>query len=115
MVTIKSDDTLLTAYNRMRASDISQLPVLKDGKLVGIVDEEDLMLNVYKDESLFSKSINSIMVSDLDIIDVNSEESKLYNILSEGKVAIVFDKENFLGFITKGDLINRYKSSFMLS
>ena len=55
------------------------------------------------------------MVSDLDIIDVNSEESKLYNILSEGKVAIVFDKENFLGFITKVDLINRYKSSFMLS
>tara|TARA_B100000029_G_scaffold512037_1_gene607633 strand:- start:815 stop:2194 length:1380 start_codon:yes stop_codon:yes gene_type:complete len=115
MVTIKSDDTLLTAYNRMRASDISQLPVLKEGKLVGIVDEEDLMLNVYKDESLFSKSINSIMVSDLDIIDVNSEESKLYNILSEGKVAIVFDKETFLGFITKVDLINRYKSSFMLS
>ena len=115
MVKIKSDDTLLTAYNRMRASDISQLPVLKEGKLVGIVDEEDLLLNVYRDESLFSKSIESIMVTKLETLDVNSDEGSLYEILSQGKVAIIFDKDLFVGFITKVDLINRYKGIFNLN
>ena len=115
MISIKPGDTLMTAYNRMRASDVSQLPVLEEEKLVGIVDEEDLLLNVYKDENLFSKSIDSIMVSDLETIDVYSDENTLYNILSEGKVAIIFEGEIFLGFITKVDLINRYKSLLKVS
>ena len=112
MISVKPQDTLMTAYNRMRASDVSQLPVLEEEKLVGIIDEEDLLLNVYKDETLFSKSIDSIMVRDLETIDVNSDEKELYKILSEGKVAILFDANIFLGFITKVDLINRYKSLF---
>ena len=115
MISIKPGDTLMTAYNRMRASDVSQLPVLEQEKLVGIVDEEDLLLNVYKDENLFSKSIDSIMVCDLETIDVNSDENALYKILSEGKVAIIFEGEIFLGFITKVDLINRYKSLLKVS
>ena len=115
MISIKPGDTLMTAYNRMRASDVSQLPVLEEEKLVGIVDEEDLLLNVYKDENLFSKSIDSIMVSDLETIDVDSDENTLYKILSKGKVAIIFEGEIFLGFITKVDLINRYKSLFKVS
>ena len=115
MISIKPGDTLMTAYNRMRASDVSQLPVLEEEKLVGIVDEEDLLLNVYKDENLFSKSIDSIMVSDLETIDVDSDENTLYKVLYEGKVAIIFEGEIFLGFITKVDLINRYKSLFKVS
>ena len=115
MISVKPQDTLMTAYNRMRASDVSQLPVLEEEKLVGIIDEEDLLLNVYKDETLFSKSIDSIMVRDLETIDVNSDEKELYKILSEGKVAILFDANIFLGFITKVDLINRYKSLFKVS
>ena len=115
MISIKPGDTLMTAYNRMRASDVSQLPVLEEEKLVGIVDEEDLLLNVYKDENLFSESIDSIMVCGLETIDVNSDENALYKILSEGKVAIIFEGEIFLGFITKVDLINRYKSLLKVS
>ena len=115
MISIKPGDTLMTAYNRMRASDVSQLPVLQEEKLVGVVDEEDLLLNVYKDENLFSKSIDSIMVSDLETIDIDSDENTLYKVLSEGKVAIIFEGEIFLGFITKVDLINRYKSLFKVS
>ena len=37
------DDSLLTAYGRMRRGDVSQLPVLDDGKLVGIIDESDIL------------------------------------------------------------------------
>ena len=55
------------------------------------------------------------MVRDLETIDVNSNEKELYKILSEGKVAILFDANIFLGFITKVDLINRYKSLFKVS
>ena len=42
-VTVGPDDTLLVAYNRMRASDVSQLPVVKDDHIVGILDESDIL------------------------------------------------------------------------
>ena len=34
------DDTLITAYQRMKLYDVSQLPVMDDGSIVGIVDED---------------------------------------------------------------------------
>ena len=115
MVSVTTENTLLTAYNRMRGSDVSQLPVIGDGLLVGILDEEDLLMNVYRNEGLFSETVSSVMVSKLETLDVQSDEAILYETLSNGKVAIMFDKETFVGFITKVDLINRYKSAFALS
>lgn len=43
VITIGPDDSLLTAYNRMRNADISQLPVVEGGRLVGILDESDIL------------------------------------------------------------------------
>src|SRR3954451_16178449 len=42
-VYVGPDESLLNAYGRMRRSDVSQLPVLDNGKLVGIVDESDIL------------------------------------------------------------------------
>jgi cystathionine beta-synthase len=39
-------DTLLTAFNRMRSADLAQLPVIDRGRLVGLIDESDLLLHV---------------------------------------------------------------------
>ena len=44
MVAVAPDDTLLVAYSRMKLYDVSQLPVLENGKIVGILDESDLLL-----------------------------------------------------------------------
>ena len=41
VVTVGADDTLLTAYGRMKLYDISQLPVLEGERIVGIIDESD--------------------------------------------------------------------------
>ncbi|TIR45378.1 MAG: CBS domain-containing protein, partial [Mesorhizobium sp.] len=46
IVSVGPDESLLNAYGRMRRSDVSQLPVLDDGKLVGIVDESDILAHV---------------------------------------------------------------------
>ncbi len=38
---------LITAYNRMKLYDVSQLPVMDGRKLVGIVDESDVLMHVH--------------------------------------------------------------------
>ena len=110
MVTVSPTDSLLVAYNRMRASDISQIPVLKDNQLLGVLDEEDLLFSVSKDPSKFSNEVSHHMIVKLDTLQFDDSEEELLKILSQGKVAIIYNKDTFLGFITKVDLINHYRN-----
>jgi cystathionine beta-synthase len=49
VISVGPDDTLLTAFQRMRLADVSQLPVLVEGKqLVGVIDESDILLRCTK-------------------------------------------------------------------
>ena len=57
MISVNETDSLLVAYNRMRASDVSQIPVMNNNKLMGILDEEDLLFAVSKDQSSFSNNV----------------------------------------------------------
>jgi cystathionine beta-synthase len=110
MISVSPTDTLLVAYNRMRASDISQIPVINNDKLMGLLDEEDLLFTVSKDSEAFSNNVSSHMIEKLDILQFGASEDELLSVLSEGKVAIIYDNETFIGFITKVDLINYYRN-----
>jgi len=110
MISVKPSDTLMTAYNRMRASDISQIPVLDDGELIGVIDEEDILFSVKKDRSSFKDEVRVCMVTNLDILQADASEDDLVGILTQGKVAIIYDGKKFIGFVTKVDLINHYRT-----
>ena len=110
MITVSSGDSLLVAYNRMRASDISQIPVINEGELLGVLDEEDLLFCVSKDPAEFSSEVSKHMIDKLDTLQSDASEEELLAILSEGKVAIIYEEQTFIGFITKVDLINYYRN-----
>ena len=110
MITVSPGETLLVAYNRMRASDISQIPVMDEGKLLGVMDEEDLLFTVSQEPGKFSDNVSLHMIDKLDTLQFDATKDELLSVLSEGKVAIIFDKEIFIGFVTKVDLINFYRN-----
>ena len=99
-------DLLVTAWQRMKLYDVSQLPVMEGDVLVGIVDESDVLLHVYGDEARFREPVASAMVSKLDFLDVKSPVEALLPVFDRGQVAIVTEGEKFLGLITRIDLLN---------
>lgn len=105
-VTIGPDEPLANAYKRMKLYDVSQLPVIDKGALVGILDESDLLLAVSADASRFDDAVSGAMATDLTEIDVNEPVEELLPIFSRDFVAIVKDGERFLGLITRVDLLN---------
>ncbi|WP_058833859.1 pyridoxal-phosphate dependent enzyme [Luteimonas abyssi] len=105
-VVVAPGDALITAYQRMKLYDVSQLPVMEDERLVGIVDESDVLLHVYGDEARFRDPVSTAMVSKLDRLDVKSPIEALLPVFDRGQVAIVVDGERFLGLITRIDLLN---------
>jgi cystathionine beta-synthase len=105
-VVVSPTDLLTTAYQRMKLYDVSQLPVMEGDKLVGIVDESDVLLHVYGDEARFRDPVSTAMVSKLDRLDVRSPIEALLPVFDRGQVAIIANGDAFLGLITRIDLLN---------
>jgi cystathionine beta-synthase len=105
-VVLAPTDLLITAYQRMKLYEISQLPVMDGDNIVGILDESDVLLHVYGDEARFRDPVSTAMVSKLDILDVKSPVESLLPVFDRGHVAIVVDGPRFLGLITRIDLLN---------
>jgi cystathionine beta-synthase len=109
VVTAAPDDTLLTAYSRMKLHGVSQLPVLKDGRIVGIIDESDLLLSVTDGAVGFQEPVSSHMARELETVSPAASPEKVLAILRKGLVAIVTDGDNFLGLITRIDFLNHLR------
>lgn len=105
-VVVAPDDRLTVAYQRMKLYDVSQLPVMDGDRIVGIIDESDVLMHVYGDERRFLDPVATAMVSKLDLIDVKAPIEALLPIFDRGHVAIVMEGERFLGLITRIDLLN---------
>ncbi len=106
-VTVKPDDTLMQAYGKMKLYDISQLPVLDDdGKVSGLLDEEDLLFAVVRNRDKFKDPVKSAMTYRVETLEAARPLEDLLPIFSKGYVAVVLDNGKFEGLITRTDLLN---------
>ena len=106
VVTIKPDDKLMTAYARMKLYDISQIPVVESGRVVGLLDEWDLLMAVQDDPSEFYLPVASAMTQKLETVDLNTPLASLIGTFNKGHVALVVDRGKFYGLITRIDVLN---------
>jgi len=107
VISVGPDDTILTAFKRMRSADISQLPVLNGaGRAVGIIDESDLLVQVHRDPAKFNDLVKSAMTDRLETLSPEANITDLLGVFDRGRVAIVMEKDNFLGLITRTDLLS---------
>ena len=105
-VVVGPNDSLTVAYQRMKLYDVSQLPVMDGDKIVGIIDESDLLMHVYGDEKKFTWSVSDAMVSKLHLLDITASMESLLPVFDRGHVAIIVDGQKFMGLITRIDLLN---------
>jgi cystathionine beta-synthase len=105
-VTVNSTEPVLSALRRMKLYDVSQIPVMKDGRIVGIVDEEDILLEVFENPQHFNEPVTKAMASGLVTVPVDAPVAQLMEIFKRGMVAIVVNNGEFLGLVTRIDLLN---------
>jgi len=106
VVTVSPDDTLLVAYGRFKLYDVSQLPVVQGERIVGIIDESDLLLAVYGNQDRFREPVENFMSTNLETVQPTASFESLLPVFDQGKVPIVCDQDRFLGLITRIDLLN---------
>src|SRR5580693_1311437 len=106
VVTVGPSDTLLTAFNRMRIADVSQVPVLENGELVGILDESDVLVRVQDGGGSFREPVRAAMTDRLETLQPSESLDAVRKILDSGKVTIVMNGAEFVRLITRIDLLN---------
>lgn len=109
VVSIAPSDKLKSAYARMKTYDVSQLPVLDGPKLVGVVDESDLVLALQDAPNALRRPVSDVMTTRLKIVKPSEPFDKVVQLLKKGLVAIVADERNFYGVITKMDVIEHLR------
>jgi cystathionine beta-synthase len=108
-VTVAPHDQLQVAYAHMKLYDVSQLPVLENDRVVGIIDESDLLLAVFSNPARFHVEVRSAMSGGIETIPVGAPLNELLSVFDKGYVAVVVDRERFLGLITRIDLLNHLR------
>jgi cystathionine beta-synthase len=97
------------AYGRMKQHDVSQLPVLEGGRVVGIVDESDLLAAAVEDEARLRSPVREVMATRLVTVAPSTPLRELVPLFAEGLAPLVFEGETFLGLVTRMDVLNHLR------
>ncbi|MDP3612502.1 MAG: cystathionine beta-synthase, partial [Rubrivivax sp.] len=111
VVSVTPADTLLVAFQRMRAAEVSQLPVLEGTRLVGVIDETDLLLRLRGSAAHFHDTVSGAMSSALETLLPDAGIDALQRVLDRGLVAIIADASGFHGLVTRFDLLQPRRRS----
>ena len=111
-IEVRPQDNLRTVFARMRTADVSQLPVMEGDRLVGLVDESDVLAAVLAAPDrtqAFERPVKDVMVTRLETVSADAPIEELVPLFRKDFVAIVMDGGRFLGLVTRIDLINHFR------
>ena len=104
--TLTPEIPLNQAIKRMRMYDASQMVVLEDGKVTGIIDESDVLMALVQDSGCGDRQVSDFLTKRLETVTPDAAINDLVPIFRSDRVAIVMDEHNYYGLITRMDLIN---------
>jgi len=109
VVTIDAMDTIKSAITLMKKYAISQLPVLRENKLIGSIQEStllDKLVDSKNSDRFFSNSVYNIMEKSFPVVEPEADVNYIINVLSrENSAVLVIDNKKIVGIITKIDLL----------
>jgi cystathionine beta-synthase len=112
-IVVGPNDNLRTVFARMRTAEVSQLPVIDGDRVVGLVDESDVLAALLTDPHgathVFEWLVKDVMVTRLETISANAPLAELVPLFRKDYIAIVMYGERFIGLATRLDLINYFR------
>ncbi len=107
VVTASSADTVADSVMAMKEHGVSQLPVIDEERLVGIVTESDLLAKLVDGRASLASAVAEVMFRNVKTIRAREDASRLLEAFGEGHVGLVVDDaDRLLGIITKMDLVD---------
>ena len=107
LVTAESAQTVADAVRTMKARGISQLPVVENGRLVGILTESDVLGKLVDGRAGLDSKVAEVMFRNVKTVTEDDDASTLTKLFGEGLVAVVVDDAKAVkGIVTKLDHVD---------
>jgi acetoin utilization protein AcuB len=116
VITMRADMPIIDALNMMKRERVRRTPVIKDGKLVGIISEKDLLnatpsaattLSVWEMNYLLSKiTVSEVMTRNVLTVTEDTPIEEAARIMADNKVGglPVLRGDEIIGIISETDL-----------
>ncbi len=105
IVTVPKGDAIRDTISKLKEHGISQVPVIAEGRLEGLVSELDLLNYLLAHPGRTDAPIDDLIEADYATVTPQTKVKLLRNIFNEAKLVCVLDRDDLLGVITKIDLI----------
>ncbi|GDX83522.1 hypothetical protein LBMAG42_53330 [Deltaproteobacteria bacterium] len=107
LITAESGDSVQDAVRAMKDRGISQLPVIEDGRLVGILTESDVLGKLVDGRAGLHSKVAEVMFRNVRTVQESDDASVLTKLFAEGMAAVVVDADKSVrGILTKLDLVD---------
>ncbi len=107
LVVAQFEDTVAEAIKTMKDHAISQLPVVRNQRVSGIVTESDLLGKVVEGHANLGSSIAEVMYRRCDTVRLEDPVKHLLELFANDEVGVVVDNDQRLvGIVTKMDLVD---------
>ncbi len=107
VISVNVEDDLGSAVQAMKNGGISQVPVLDDGRLAGILTESDVLGGLVDGHFQLELSVAEAMTRQVSTVVESDPANQLPDLFGRNEVAIVVDGDRrVLGLLTKIDLVD---------
>ncbi|MDX6769174.1 MAG: cystathionine beta-synthase [Elusimicrobiota bacterium] len=107
LATAKPTDSLMTAMSTMRKYDISQLPVMEKGKIVGTVFEDEVLGQMLKGRQIKKMIVREAMGSPLPVVAPEARVESVLRLFSPERPAVLVQAgKTTFDILTKYDVVN---------
>lgn len=103
---VQPNESLKIAFTRMKMFNLSQLPVLDGKKVVGVIDESDILTQIVSDYNKFDSLVSESMTSNPIILKPSDTIETVLSLFKIGMVGILVEDDDFYGVITRTDVVN---------
>ena len=106
LITVRTEELVSHAIERMRAHEISQLPVIDSSGFVGSLDESDLFRSYFEDKNIAERPIKEVMSKPFPIVGKNTSLEEISKLIDKNNPAVLVDMgDGNHRIITKHDII----------
>ncbi len=106
LVTVKTEELVSHAIERMRLNNISQIPVIDVNGFVGSVDESDLFRLYFDDKNSANTPIKEVMRAPFPVVEENTSIDKISKLINRDNGAVMVALANGkFQIITKYDVV----------
>jgi cystathionine beta-synthase len=107
LVTLAPSDPVKRGIELMREFQISQIPVVDAGEMVGSINEVSVMQLIYDRADVAHQPVKEVMAKPFPVLEERDEVEKAYKALSLGHGAVVVSRKGSpVGVLTKMDIIS---------